>query len=164
MKPALLTKSARQVAFILLVIAFTGASTAQQTESNTAMPIVSGAWIKTTVPGGNVSAAYMQIKSPTPLKLIKAESPVAGIVEIHNMKMNNGVMEMKALDALDVPPDRLVELRPGGVHVMLMNVKKPINRGDRVPLTLTFEGVGKRPMVVKLEVVAQENNSGANKH
>ena len=122
-----------------------------------AVPVVSESWIKTTIPGSAVSAAYMQINSPTPLKLIKAESPVAAMVEIHDMKMNAGVMEMKALDAIDVPANKAVTLKPGGMHVMLMNVKKPINKGDKIPMTLTFEGANKKAVLVKLELVARES-------
>lgn len=106
----------------------------------------------------------MQIKSATPIKLIKVESSSAGIVEIHDMKMNDGVMEMKALDAVDVGPGKLVRLAPGGMHVMLMKVKKPISKGDKVPLILTFEDAGKKHIVVKLDATARENNAGGHQH
>ncbi|MEO8385239.1 MAG: copper chaperone PCu(A)C [Betaproteobacteria bacterium] len=132
-------------------------SHAQPSATSIAAPVISESWIKTTVPGSAVSAAYMRIKSAIPFKLVKAESTAAGIVEIHDMKMNDGVMEMKALDAIDVPPNKAVELKPGGMHVMLMNVKKPINKGDKIPMTLTFEGANKKPVLVKLELVAREN-------
>ena len=130
---------------------------AQPSVSAVAAPVVSAAWIKSTIPGSSVSAAYMQIKSATPLKLIKAESPAAGIVEIHDMKMNDGVMEMKALDVMDIPANKAVTLKPGGMHVMLMNVKKPINKGDKIPMTLTFEGANKKAVLVTLELVARES-------
>ena len=130
---------------------------AQPSLTATAAPLVSESWIKTTIPGSAVSAAYMQIKSATPFKLIKAESPVAGMVEIHDMKMNGGVMEMKALDAIDVPANKAVTLKPGGMHVMLMKVKKPINKGDKIPMTLTFEAANKKSVLVTLELIARES-------
>ena len=148
----------------LMMITFSCPSHAQRSEKGTPGPKVFDVWVKTTVPGGTVSAAYMHIKSATPLKLVKAESSIADIAEIHDMKMNAGVMEMKAMDALDIPADKLVDLRPGGLHVMLMKLKKPINKGDKVPLTLTFEGADKKPVVVKLDAIAQEKNSGEHKH
>ncbi|MBL8522622.1 MAG: copper chaperone PCu(A)C [Betaproteobacteria bacterium] len=129
-----------------------------------AVPVVTDAWVKTMVPGATVSGAYMHIKSAQPVKLVKAESPVAGLVELHNMSMKDGVMEMKAMDAVDVPANKIVDLKPGGMHVMLMMVKKPIGKGDKVPLTLTFEGADKKPLVVKVEAVAQEKDSGLHKH
>jgi periplasmic copper chaperone A len=129
-----------------------------------APPDISDVWVKTTVPGSTVSAAYMHIKSATPMKLVKVESPAAGIVEIHDMKMNAGVMEMNAMDAVDIAANTLVELKPGGMHVMLMKVRKPINKGDKVPLKLTFEIVGKKTLVIELAAIAQEKNVAGHKH
>lgn len=163
MKSMYLNNSATYAcAFLLLV--FSMVASAQRNEKPAPLPKIFDVWVKTTVPGGTVSAAYMHIKSATSIKLVKAESPVAGIVEIHDMKMKDGVMEMKALDALDIPADKLIDLKPGGTHVMLMKVKKPINKGDKVPLTLTFEDAGKKLLVVTLDAIAQENNAGGHKH
>ena len=150
------SQSAACFGFALIALVLAKTPFAQQ---GIAMPTVSGAWVRTTVPGGSVSAAYMQIKSATAMKLVKAETTFAGLVEIHNMKMNDGVMEMKALDSLAVPAGTLVELKPGGTHVMLMEVKKPITKGDKVPLVLTFESAGKKQVVVKVDAIAQENNA-----
>ena len=127
-------------------------------------PIITHAWVKTTVPGGSVSAAYLSIKSARPLKLVKVESPVAGLVEIHSMTMKDHVMEMKAVDTVEIPANKLVELKPGGLHVMLMKVGKPINKGDKVPLVLTFEGADKKAVVVKLVANAQEKDAPHQKH
>lgn len=151
-------------ALALMTIIFSCQLYAQRSEKATPGPKVFDVWVKTTVPGGTVSAAYMHIKSATPLKLVKAETPIADIAEIHDMKMNAGVMEMKAMDALDIPADKLIDLQPGGLHVMLMKLKKPINKGDKVPLTLTFEGADKKSVIVKLDAIAQEKNSGGHKH
>ena len=119
---------------------------------------ISNVWAKTTVPGGAVSAAYMQIKSAKPVKLVKVETAIANIVEIHDMKMNDGVMEMKALDAVDIPANKVVELKPGGMHVMLIKVKQPINKGDKIPLTLTFEGADKKSFTMNVEASGQEKS------
>ncbi len=116
---------------------------------------VSEVWVKTTVPGSAVSAAYMHIKSTKSVKLLKVESAIAGMVEIHSMKMDRGVMEMNAVDVVDVPANKAVELKPGGFHVMLMNVKRPINNGDKIPLTLTFEGAEKKPFKINVEATGQ---------
>ena len=158
------TKFAMQLAVVSFAIIFAAASSAQRAEKNATAPVITDAWVKTTIPGGSVSAAYMNIKSATPLQLVKAESPVAGMVEIHDMKMNDGVMEMKALDAVNVPANKLVKLSPGGMHVMLMRVKKPITKGDKVPLTLTFEDEAKKLIVVTLDAIAKEDNAGGHKH
>lgn len=121
---------------------------------------ITDAWVKTTVPGGSVSAAYMQIKSAKPLKLVKAESPLTPNVEIHNMSMKDGVMEMRAVDAVDVPANRAVSLKPGGFHIMLIKVNKPIAKGDSVPLKLTFETPDKKLFNVEVTAKGQEKSGG----
>jgi periplasmic copper chaperone A len=121
-------------------------------------------WAKTTVPGGSVSAAYMHIKSAKPLKLIKAESPIAQTVEIHDMKMKDGVMEMKAVEAIDIPPNKLIDLKPGGLHIMLIKVTKPINKGDTIPMTLTFESPDKKTFTVNVNAKGQEKDTHSHKH
>ncbi len=134
---------------------FAGVAVAQP--KKIAPPVtISNAWVKITVPGAAVSAAYMQIKSAKPVKLIKVDATIADIVEIHDMKMNDGMMEMNALDVIEIPANTLVELKPGGMHVMLIKVKKPINRGDKVPLTLTFVGADKKTFTMNVEASGQE--------
>ena len=118
-------------------------------------PRIVDAWVRTTVPGQSVSGAYMQIKSGAALKLVKAESPAASLVEIHNMSMTNGVMSMAAVQAVDIPIGKVVELKPGGYHIMLMQVKAPIKAGDAVPLTLTFEDGRKQRHSVTVSAKAQ---------
>lgn len=136
---------------LLAMLVFAGTSHAQ-----TDAPKISNAWVKSTLPGTTVSAAYMQIQSSRAMKLVKVDAPVAGLVELHNMSMKDGVMEMKAMDAVEVPAGKPVTLKPGGMHVMMMNVKQPIKPGDKVALTLTFEGADKKPIVVKLEAPARD--------
>ena len=125
---------------------------------------ITNAWAKTTVPGGKESAAYMDIKSTAPVKLLKAETSIAGNVEIHNMSMKDGVMEMKAVDAIDVPANKTISLKPGGYHVMLMMLAASINKGDSVPIKLTFEGADKKPFTVDVKANAKESNSADHKH
>ena len=117
------------------------------------------AWVRDTVPGAMVSAAYMRIKSDAPVKLVKAESPVAGVTEIHKMEMKDGIMKMNAVDAVEVVPGKVVELKPGGYHIMLMMLKGQIKAGGKVPLTLTFEDAGKKRTVIKVEAKVQARDS-----
>lgn len=121
-------------------------------------------WARTTVPGASVSAAYMHIKSAKPMKLMKAESPVAGTTEIHQMSMKDGVMSMSAVDAIDIPAGKLVDLMPGGLHIMLMQLKQPIKKGDEVPLKLTFEDAAKKVFVLDVKAKAQEKDKHSHKH
>ena len=79
----------------------------------------------------------------------EARSPVAGVVEIHEMKMENNVMRMRAIPALDLPAGKTVELKPGGYHVMLMDLKRQLKEGETVPVTLEIESDGQR---IRLEL------------
>lgn len=124
-------------------------------------PKIHDAWVRITVPGQTVSGAYMHIKSAADLKLVKAESPVAGIVEIHNMSMKDGVMSMAAVNAVEIPAGKDVELKPGGYHIMLMQVKAPIKSGDAVPLSLTFEDGKKKRHNVTVSAQARDGNAAA---
>jgi copper(I)-binding protein len=102
-------------------------------------------WVRGTVAQQKASGAFMLLQSATDARLVSAASPVAGVVEIHEMRMEGDVMRMRAITGLDLPAGSTVELKPGGYHVMLMDLKKPLQDGDMVPLTLTVEGKdGKR--------------------
>lgn len=108
---------------------------------------VTDAWARVTMPGQKVSAAYMQIRSDAPARLLSATSPVVPRVEVHEMKMDGGVMRMRELKAIDLPAGKTVSLEPGGLHVMLMNLPKPIAAGDVIPLTLVIESGGTQQTV-----------------
>ena len=100
---------------------------------------VKDAWVRGTVAQQKATGAFMQLTASEDAKLVQADSPVAGVVEIHEMTMDGGVMRMRAITALDLPANRSVELKPGGYHVMLMDLKKPLAEGESVALTLTVE-------------------------
>ncbi len=99
----------------------------------------------------------MKLKTSEDAKLVNAASPAAGIVEVHEMAMKDNVMAMRAIDALPLPAGKTVELKPGGYHVMLIDLVKPLQAGDKVPVTLTVVGKdGKKSSVeVKAEVRAR---------
>lgn len=110
-----------------------------------AQTTVTDAWVRGTVPGQKATGAFMQIVSERGGRLVQAESPVAGVVEIHEMKMEGNVMKMRAIPGLDLPAGETVTLRPGGYHVMLMGLKRPVQEGETLPITLVVEGSdGKR--------------------
>lgn len=104
---------------------------------------VSDAWARATAPGQNVGAAYLNLVSGVPATLVRAESPVAKIVELHEMKMEGSVMKMRAVPKIDLPAGTEVKLAPGGLHVMLIDIKQPLKVGEKVPLTLVFDAGGK---------------------
>jgi periplasmic copper chaperone A len=100
---------------------------------------VTRAWVRASVPGQQGTGAFMQIAAPSGAQLVGASSPVAGIAEVHEMKLEGDVMRMRAIPVLDLPAGRTVELKPGGYHLMLQDLKKPLAAGTVVPLTLVFK-------------------------
>lgn len=111
-------------------------------------------WVRSTVQGQPATGAFMELSSKGGATVVGASSPIAGTVQVHQMKMDNGVMKMSTLRQLEVPAGGSVSLAPGGYHVMLMDLKQQLKPGDSVPLTLQVKGKnGKREKVeVKAEV------------
>lgn len=138
----------------LLLLAFALlASFAAQAQS----PVVKidDPWVRATVAPQKATGAFMQLTSAKPAKVVAASSPVAAVVEIHEMKMDDGVMKMRAVDALPLPAGQAVALKPGSYHVMLMGLKAPIKAGETVPLTLTVEGEDKQRTTVEIKAQAR---------
>ena len=101
---------------------------------------ITDAWARATVQGQKATGAFMTITAKDNAKLVGVSSPVAGVAEIHEMKMDKDVMRMAALpNGLDLPAGKAVELKPGGYHVMLMDLKAPLAKDTTVPVTLTFQ-------------------------
>lgn len=119
---------------------------------------VSDAWARATMPGQKVSGAYMQITSDADARLVGASSPAVPRIEVHEMKMDGDVMRMREVKAIELPKGKAVALEPGGFHIMLMNLPKPIAAGEVIPLTLVIESGGKRQTV---EVKAEARAPGA---
>jgi len=116
---------------------------------------VSDAWMRSTVPGQKVAAAFMRIVSTTDTALVEATSPSAKFVEIHEMTKEGNTMRMKAVDRLPLPAEKPVELTPAGYHIMLFELKAPLSAGAKVPLTLTFENRGGRKLLVDVEATVR---------
>ena len=100
---------------------------------------VDDAWVRGTVAQQKATGAFMRLTAQDGARLVRAESPVAGVTEVHEMKMEGDIMKMRAVPALDLPAGKAVELRPGGYHVMLMDLKAPLAKDSVVPLTLVFQ-------------------------
>ena len=116
---------------------------------------VTDPWVRGTVAGQMATGAFMQLKSAKDARLVEARSPVAGVVEIHEMALVDNIMRMRAVPALDLPAGRAVELKPGGYHVMLMDLKQQVKEGDVVPVSLVIESGGRRETIeVKASVRA----------
>ena len=105
---------------------------------------VKDAWVRGTVPAQTTTGAFMTVTSTTEAKIVGAASPVAKMVEIHESMMHGSTAHMQEVTAVALPAGKAVQLKPGGHHVMLMGVAKPLKPGETVPITLTIEEKGKR--------------------
>ncbi len=100
---------------------------------------VDGAWSRATAPGQKVAGVFLDIVSARDARLVAVTSPVAQTGELHWMTMEGGTMRMRAVDVIELPAGKAVSLKPGGYHVMLFGLKRPLIPGESVPLTLTVE-------------------------
>ena len=100
---------------------------------------VDNAWVRATVSQQRSTGAFFGLTSTQRTRLVAVESPAADIVEVHEMALADNIMRMRAIDAIALEPGRRVELQPGGLHVMLIDLRKPVQVGDTIPLTLVFE-------------------------
>jgi copper(I)-binding protein len=111
-----------------------------------------GAWARPTVTGQTAGGAFLRLENrgAGADRLLSARSPVAERVELHRMSMEGDVMQMRQVDGIDLPPGQAVELKPGGLHLMLMGLKRPLEAGSRVPLVLQLLKAGE--LKVELQV------------
>lgn len=116
---------------------------------------VKDAWVRATVAQQTATGAFMQIHSAKDARLLELRSPVAALVELHKMEMTDNVMKMRAIDTLDLPAGKTLELKPGGYHVMLMELKAQVKEGDIIPLTLVVEDKDKKRQTIELKAVAR---------
>ena len=101
---------------------------------------VKNAWVRATVQGQKATGAFMQITAPTASTLVSVSTPVAGVAEVHEMKMDGDVMRMRPLTkGLELPAGKAVQLKPGGYHLMLMDLKLPLQKDTTIPVTLTLQ-------------------------
>ena len=100
---------------------------------------VENAWARASVPGQQASGAFMRLTAEEPLKLVGVETSAAGVAEVHEMKMEGDVMRMRAIESLDLPKGVAVDLKPGGYHLMLQQLKAPLVKDSQVSVTLIFK-------------------------
>jgi len=135
------------VALILVVAGCTAVPSAGNAPAGLA---ISEPWVRAAATGN--SAAYMLIRNGGTAadRLVKAESDVAAAVELHEMKMEGGMMKMAPVEGIAIPAAGQVELKPGGLHIMLIGLKRELKAGESVKLTLHFEKAGAREVTAQV--------------
>jgi len=112
---------------------------------------ITDAWARATPGKAETGAAYLTIVSPAADRVTSVSTPVAPRAELHTMSMEGGVMKMRPLAGIDLAPGEKVILQPGGTHIMLRGLVKPLEAGQSFPLTLNFEKAGAREVTVAVE-------------
>jgi copper(I)-binding protein len=118
-------------------------------------------WVCATTSFQKSTVAFMQITSSNDARLVKAESPLARVVEIHEMVMKNNVMKMKAVAGIDLPAGKTVELKADGYMVMLIGLRQQIKEGDTIPISIVIEGKDKKRETIKLNAAAMTMDAAA---
>ena len=116
---------------------------------------VKDAWVRATVAGQPSSGAFMTVTASGDSKLLSVQTPVAGLVQIHEMSMKDDVMKMQQVPSVALPAEEAVSFDPNGYHIMLMNLTGQIREGDKVPLTLTVEDAKGVKESIQVEAVAK---------
>ena len=129
-----------------------------------AQTTVKEAWVRGTVAQQKVTGAFMQLTSTQGGKLISAASPAAGMVEIHEMVMQGDVMKMRAVASVELPAGKAVQLKPGGYHVMLMDLKQQAKEGDSIALTLVIEGKDGKRETLTVNAPVKSLSTSEHKH
>jgi periplasmic copper chaperone A len=128
--------------------------------------VISQAWSSTTPKGAETGGGYLTIenKGSAPDRLIGGSTDVAGSVQIHGMPTEGGVMRMRPVEnGVTIEPGKMVKLAPGGYHLMMMDLKQPLQRGDKVPVTLEFEKAGRVTISLDVEAVGAQGPAGGSR-
>ena len=142
-----------------IVAGFSMVATAQAQNAKVGSVQIENAYTRATVPGQQVAGGFMKIENKGAAdQLISASSPVSGEVQLHEMAMDGNVMKMRQVKDIAVPAGGAIELKPGGLHLMFMNIKAPLTAGDTVPVKLKFAKAGE--VEVKMPVNAMGNPGG----
>ena len=127
---------------------------------------VKNAWARATAPGQTVAGVFMDLSAERPMSVVGGTSPASERVELHTMAMQEGVMVMRRVPEIAIPAGKTVQLKPGGLHVMLIGLKAQLQEGQTVPLTLQVrDAAGKLGQVqVEAQVRRQAERAGGMHH
>jgi copper(I)-binding protein len=146
---------------LALFVAFAG--TLQAKDVKVGSLVIETPWSRATPGGAKVGAGYLAIVNigDKPDRLVSVASPIADRVEIHSMTIDGGVMRMKKVDGgLEIKAQEVTELKPGGFHIMFIGLKKPIAKGDQLPVKLTFAEAGPVDLTFVAAAIGARNPPG----
>ena len=112
-------------------------------------------YARATAPSQSTGGGYLTLTSKgAPDRLVSASTTISESVQLHSMRMEGDVMRMREIGSLEMPADTLVELKPGGFHLMFVGLKAPLKVGQSFPLKLKFEKAGEVTVEVKVDPMA----------
>ena len=152
-------RTAHQARAIAIALALTAISSSLWAQTR-----VTDAWVRSTVAQQKTTGLYALITSTRGGALVSASSPLVGLVEIHEMRMDGDIMRMRALPQLELPAGKVVELKPGAYHVMLMDLKQPLKVGDSVEVSLVVEAADKSRETIVVKAAVKASNTPHHKH
>ncbi len=128
------------ISAVLAGLFLLGLGALAQASADSDAPVVQDAYARAVPPGMSNSAVFMRIHNPSEeaITLVGATSPVAEVVELHTHEQDAGVMKMRRVERIEIPPQDEAVLEPGGLHLMLINLRQPLAAGDPVALELEF--------------------------
>ncbi len=135
----------------LVFAALTAVSLAAHPQADAQVDVQS-AWARPTVAGQKGTGAFMRLTSKDGARVIGVSSAVAGVAEIHEMAMDGNVMRMRPIPSLDLPPGQTIELKPGGYHLMLMDLNRPLAAGEKIKAELRIETRDKKLVTQSVEI------------
>jgi copper(I)-binding protein len=149
---------------MLLAVAVVQPSAAQHQKAGDL--VIETPWTRATPGGAKVAGGFLKITNTgsAPDRLIGGTLPLAESVEVHEMAMADGIMKMRRLDALEIPPGKSIELKPGSYHVMFMGLKDGLKAGGTITGTLVFEKAGTVNVVYKIAPIGAASPSGDANH
>jgi copper(I)-binding protein len=121
---------------------------------------VDSPWVRATAPGQKVAAGFMNLTADADMTLVGGSSPVSRTLELHFMKMENGVMEMRQMQDIPLPRGKTVSLEPGDLHLMFIGLKSQIKPGQKVPITLVVKGGDGKEQKLAVEAEVPMTGSG----
>ena len=145
-------------ALLIGVLGFTAANAVAPHDSTAHGLTIDHPYARATPPGARVGGAYLIVQNAGAKsdRLVRVTSPVAGAVELHSVTVEGNLMKMRETSSLEVPAGGRLTLQPGGYHMMLVDLKRPLAVGDKVPMTLTFENAGTIDVVVRVEAMGAQ--------
>jgi copper(I)-binding protein len=156
----------RCLAALLLAVAFAAPAGAAADDYRVGDIRIERPWARATAGNTRIGAAYFTLEDlgAAPDRLLRVKTPVAASGELHSHMMHDNVMQMRPVEAIEVRPGSPTVLQPGGLHVMLTDLKQPLKEGERIPLTLEFERAGTIEIMVSVERAGARGPANSSGH